>query len=88
MRLQRQEGRKDRRNEEVIFFGFQWSNDDQGGDCMIPGYDEWKTSPPEVPPVTTCTCCGCDLYEGDYLYTVDGENLCADCMNDNYRRML
>lgn len=55
---------------------------------MIPGYDEWKTSPPEVPPVTTCTYCGCDLYEGDYLYTVDGENLCEDCMNDNYRRML
>lgn len=52
-------------------------------------YDEWKTSIPEDPePVAECTCCGARLYEGDYLYTVNGEELCEDCLNDEYRRML
>lgn len=37
----------------------------------IPGYDEWKTSPPEQGPVTYCDCCGCEVYEGDYIYTID-----------------
>lgn len=32
----------------------------------IPGYDKWKTTPPE--PSTYCDCCGCELYEGDYLW--------------------
>lgn len=32
----------------------------------IPGYDEWKTSPPEQGPATYCDCCGCEVYEGDY----------------------
>lgn len=54
----------------------------------IPNYDEWKTTPPEPEPVARCDCCGCDLYEGDYLYTVYGEYLCEDCLNDGYRRML
>ena len=54
----------------------------------IPGYDEWKTTPPEQEPVTYCDCCGCGLYEGDYIFTIGGERLCEDCLNDNYRRVV
>lgn len=55
----------------------------------LPRYDDWKTTPPDDPdPVATCDCCGSPLYEGDYLYTISGEELCEDCANDGYRRML
>lgn len=56
---------------------------------MIPGYDAWKTMPSDEPaPVEYCDCCGNGLFEGDYLYAVDGEKLCEECLNDGYRRML
>ena len=56
---------------------------------MIPGYDSWKTTPPDDPdPVDVCDRCGCGLYAGDYITVVDGEKLCDDCLNDDYRRML
>ena len=43
----------------------------------IPGYDDWKTTPPDDPePASVCDCCGCEVYEGDYIYTIDGERLC------------
>lgn len=54
----------------------------------IAGYDEWKTEPPELDPVGRCDCCGCDLWEGDGLWTIDGELLCDECVKDNYRRIL
>ena len=55
---------------------------------MIPGYDEWKTTPPEEPePETYCSACGSPLYEGDALYTVDG-GICEDCLEDSYRKTL
>ena len=53
----------------------------------IKGYDHWKTIPPEPEQVTYCSSCGVP-YEGEYLYTVDDEKLCEDCLNDMYRRML
>lgn len=55
---------------------------------LIPGYDDWKTSPPESSPVKTCDYCGCELYEGDYIYEVDGESLCRDCLDKTHGRML
>ena len=56
---------------------------------MIPGYDAWKQRVPDEPePVEVCTCCGKELFAGDYIYTIDGEKLCEDCLNDEYRRML
>lgn len=56
---------------------------------QIQSYDEWKTSPPEEPePAERCDRCGDPLYEGDYLYTIDGERLCEECLKDGYRRML
>ena len=56
---------------------------------MIPGYDAWKTRQPDEPdPVEICDGCGERLYEGDFIYTIDGERLCEDCLNDGYRRML
>ena len=51
-------------------------------------YDDWKTSQEEVRPAAVCDCCGGYLYEGEYIYTVDGEELCLDCLKDNYRRLL
>lgn len=55
----------------------------------IPGYDEWKTSAPEEPAVVTkCDMCGAELYTGDSLFTVNGERLCEDCLNDMYREVL
>lgn len=54
----------------------------------IKGYDHWKTIPPEQEPVTYCSSCGVPMYEGEYLYTIDDEKLCEDCLNDMYRRML
>lgn len=55
----------------------------------IPGYDDWKATPPDDPePVTYCSGCGAPLYEGDYLYTVQGDRLCEECLNDMYRRIL
>lgn len=51
-------------------------------------YDDWKESPPEAEAACVCDCCGRSLYEGDYLYTIDGEHLCEDCVNDEYRKMI
>jgi formylmethanofuran dehydrogenase subunit E len=31
-----------------------------------------------------CTCCGETIFD-DFLYTIDGEILCTDCLNDQYR---
>lgn len=53
----------------------------------IAGYDEWKITPPESEPEGRCDCCGCDLWEGDGLWTIDGEHLCDECVRD-YRRVL
>ena len=51
----------------------------------LPGYDEWKTTPPdESEPKAHCYHCGKPLYEGDVLYTVDG-GICEDCLEDNYK---
>ena len=50
----------------------------------IPGYDDWKTTPPEEKPVTHCSSCGCGLYDGDVIFTIDG-GICEDCLNDRYR---
>ncbi len=59
-----------------------------GGDGMIRGYDEWKTTPPDDPvPVTYCNQCGAPLYEGEALYCVDG-GICESCLEDGYRRIL
>lgn len=56
---------------------------------MIPGYDEWKTRLPEEPkPKAFCDFCERPLYEGEYIYVLDGESLCLECLNDSYRRML
>lgn len=54
----------------------------------IPGYDEWKTTQQEEEPDAVCDCCGAGLWEGDYIYDIDGQHLCEDCLNDQYRRML
>lgn len=31
-----------------------------------------------------CTCCG-EPIQDDFLYYINGETLCEDCMNNNYR---
>lgn len=55
----------------------------------IPGYDEWKTTPPADPEAKAyCDICGCPLFDGEYLTTIDGENWCDDCLNNEHRRIL
>lgn len=53
----------------------------------IPGYDDWKTSPPESKSVAYCAICGDEMHEGDPLYTIDG-GICERCLNDHYREVL
>lgn len=31
---------------------------------------------------TTCNECGQDIYEGEIFYTINGENICVDCLGD------
>ena len=51
----------------------------------LPGYDEWKTTPPEEPkPDAYCNRCGRPMWEGDVLYAVDG-GICEVCLDENYR---
>lgn len=50
----------------------------------IPNYDNWKTTPPDDPPVTHCSICEKEMYEGDVLYTIDG-GICETCLDENYR---
>lgn len=60
-----------------------------GGIGMQRNYDSWKTEQPDEPSaVTCCDSCGCELYEGDCLYTVNEEHLCEDCLNSEYRKTL
>ena len=67
----------------------QKTKDDEGGvSTMIRGYDAWKTNEEETKAVCCCEYCGRALYEGDVLYTVNGEKMCEDCLNDEYRRLL
>ena len=54
---------------------------------MIPGYDEWKTTPPDdTDPDTDSNMCGGPIYEGDALFTIDG-GICEDCLNDYYKEL-
>lgn len=49
----------------------------------LPGYDMWKTTPPEPRPPKIATCCHCchvDMYEGEECYYIDGEYYCDDCV--------
>lgn len=48
----------------------------------IPGYDEWKTTPPDDP-VCYCVVCGCELRKEDALYAIGGY-VCEDCLLDDY----
>lgn len=32
-----------------------------------------------------CDCCG-EYIQDEYLYLIDGEILCLDCLNDQYRK--
>lgn len=49
----------------------------------IPGYDAWKTTPPDDPePVEHCDICGAPVYEGDYLTDIKGEKWCDECLKE------
>lgn len=55
----------------------------------IPGYDKWKTTPPDEQKTDIhCAACGCGLFEGDAVYDFDGEIWCEDCVKNQYRRIL
>ena len=46
--------------------------------------DNFELEEPDV----ECTCCGCKIDDGDYMYCIAGEILCEDCLNDQYRRIV
>lgn len=49
----------------------------------IPGYDAWKTTPPDDPePVKHCDICGAPIYEGDYLTDIQGDMWCDECLKE------
>lgn len=49
----------------------------------IPGYDAWKTTPPDDPePAEHCDICGAPVYEGDYITDIQGEKWCDECLKD------
>jgi len=55
-----------------------------------PGYDKWKTTPPEPEVFTSCYQCGDDIYVGqEFVELEDGTKLCTEsrCF-DNYARDL
>lgn len=55
---------------------------------MIPGYDEWKTTPPNEPdPVAYCEICGQEIYEGDSVIDYDGISH-EDCFKERYGKIL
>ncbi len=48
----------------------------------IPGYDDWKSTPPDDPePVEYCDICGAAVYEEDYITDFQGEKWCDKCLN-------
>lgn len=52
----------------------------------IPGYDDWKTTPPDDPePASYCDICGEPLYEGDGITDIDGINWCDNCLKEQRR---
>lgn len=49
----------------------------------LPGYDNWKTSPPEPKVATTCDWCDEDICEGEEAYvTDDGDTVHTQCWDD------
>lgn len=54
----------------------------------IPGYDEWKTTPPELRSSMCCDGCGDALYEGDRFYMINEERLCKNCVDEEYGRIV
>lgn len=35
-----------------------------------------------------CDICGAALYEGDAFYEINDMEICTECLNDNYRRLV
>lgn len=51
----------------------------------LPGYDRWKTTPPdpkEPKIVERCYACGNELYEGEECYYIDNEYYCEHCIHE------
>ena len=45
----------------------------------LPGYDEWKTTPPDDPDIVECIKCGKEIYKYDELETSRGY-MCEECL--------
>ena len=60
---------------------------DKEKECLSDLYKCDDNFEPEEPDVK-CTCCGCKIDDGDYMYCISGEILCEDCLNDQYRRIV
>ena len=44
-------------------------------------FPEIRIEPIEPKPVMYCPWCGESMYEGEYAYTIDGEEVCEACAN-------
>lgn len=55
---------------------------------MVDNYGLWeqhdREQEREASKYPVCTCCGKRIFD-EYLYQIDGEILCFDCLKDNYR---
>lgn len=49
----------------------------------IPGYDDWKTTPPADPePAAYCDICRGPIYEGDGITDINGYKWCDQCLSE------
>lgn len=47
-------------------------------------YSRDMMNPPEYEPNLPCDHCGKGIYEGEEYYSINGENLCEDCVSEIY----
>lgn len=55
----------------------------------LPGYDRWKTSPPEDKEIGHCVHCGKEIYEGEeYIRTGSDDMVLPDCWTEYSKNAL
>lgn len=45
-----------------------------------------RQEPPEPDPILHCGKCGNGIYEGEFYFRIDGDDICETCLNDEFGR--